>query len=117
MFGLDSYLLDFWTDKFFFSQFTIEGGSANPELNATLRSIIDEAKRKNMPVATIQNTLKKYSDPNGIKLTKFYFDLRALGKVYMVVLLYTENLPATKQNMQAVLKKFPWVFKGFVVQK
>lgn len=91
----------------FFVNSLIEGGSANPEMNATLRSLIDEAKRKNMPAATIQNTLKKYSDPNAIKLTKYYFDLRALGKVYMVILLYTENLPATKQNMQGVLKKYP----------
>lgn len=83
-----------------------EGGTANPQNNSTLRSIIEEALRKKMPNTTIQNTLKKYSEPNAIKLTKFFYDLRVLGKVYMVCALYTENVTKTKQDILAIIKKF-----------
>lgn len=84
-----------------------EGGSPNPKLNSQLQSIIDQALKQKMPNATIQNVLKRYSDTNQTKLIKFIQDFKALGKVYMVGILMTENVASTKQGVAAFMKKFP----------
>lgn len=83
-----------------------EFGSANPQSNAALKSIIEEALRKKMPQTTIQNVLKKYAEPNAIKLTKFFWDMKVLNKVYMVIVLCTENVSKTKNESFAILKKY-----------
>lgn len=85
-----------------------DGGSANPKLNSQLQSLIDQALKQKMPMATIQNVLKKYSDQsNQVKLIKFIQDIRALGKVNLIAVLLTENVTLTKQTMANFLKKFP----------
>lgn len=35
------------------------GGSADPKLNIKLEQVVEEAKRFNMPVSTINNVLKQ----------------------------------------------------------
>lgn len=66
-----------------------------------------------MPNATIQNVLKRYSDTNQVKLSKFIQDFKALGKVYMVGILLTENVPGARQTIASYLKKFPGKLKEF----
>lgn len=87
--------------------FVLEGGSPNPKLNSQLQSIIDQALKHKMPNASIQNVLKRYSDANQVKLIKFIQDFKALGKVYMVGVLLTENVNKVKQELAAFMKKFP----------
>lgn len=60
-----------------------------------------------MPNSSIQSVLKRYSDSNQVKLIKFIQDFKALGKVYMVGILLTENVAGTRQNVAAFMKKFP----------
>uniref|UniRef100_A0A336LY41 CSON004979 protein n=1 Tax=Culicoides sonorensis TaxID=179676 RepID=A0A336LY41_CULSO len=84
-----------------------EGGSTDPKFNTQLRQIIDQALKNKMPNSTIQNVIKKYSDPNQTKLIKFVQDYKALGKVHMVAVFLTENVAGTKQNLQPIMKKFP----------
>ncbi|XP_063705256.1 probable transcriptional regulatory protein Kole_1935 [Culicoides brevitarsis] len=84
-----------------------EGGSPNPKLNSQLQSLIDQAIKHKMPMGTIQNVIKKYSDPaNSAKLVRFIQDMKALGKVQMIAVLVTENPKGTIQNMANFMKKF-----------
>lgn len=76
-------------------------------MNSSLQSIIDEALKKKMPNSTIQNVLKKYSDPSsGDKIVKYIIEMKVLGKIYMVGVLMTENVAGTKQILTSVIKKF-----------
>lgn len=95
--------VEFLLNHFFFFA---EGRSADPRLNSQLKGMVEEALRKKMPNSTIQNILKKYSDPSASKLSKYFVDIKALNKVYMVGVLCTENVAGAKQIMASYLKKF-----------
>ena len=81
-----------------------EGGSADPALNAQLRNVMDEALRKNMPMATIQNVIKKFKN-NKSDVKRYRIDLRYKQKVFMVCIIYTDNFAAVKMDMAPILKK------------
>ncbi|CAO1421114.1 unnamed protein product [Diamesa serratosioi] len=81
-----------------------EGQSNNPALNSQLRTVMDEALRKNMPMATITNALKKYN-ANAAQLKKMYLEMKAFNKIFMVGELFHENPAGQKMNIATVLKK------------
>ena len=81
-----------------------EGQSNNPALNSQLRSVMDEALRKNMPMATITNALKRYN-ANAAQLKKMYLEMKAFNKIFMVGELFHENPAGQKMNIATVLKK------------
>lgn len=80
-----------------------EGGSTDPSLNAQLRNVVDEALRKNMPMATIQNIIKKFNHKSDMK--KYRIDLRYKQKVFMVCIIYTDNFAAVKMDIAPILRK------------
>jgi transcriptional/translational regulatory protein YebC/TACO1 len=84
-------------------QLFADGNSANPDLNPVLRSAIDEALKKSMPQASIQNILKKGASAGELK--KHLLEIKALNKVFMVVLIYTENITGVKMNVSTILRK------------
>lgn len=51
----------------------VEGGSPNPAMNTQLRNLIEEALKKNMPMATISNSIKKYN-ANAAKMSKHFLE-------------------------------------------
>lgn len=81
-----------------------DGGSADPAVNSELKSVIEEALRKNMPMATIQNNLKKFTATK-TQLKKYRQDLRYKQKVFMVCTIYTDNFTQTKIDMATILRK------------
>ncbi|XP_065356055.1 probable transcriptional regulatory protein Nmul_A2722 [Calliphora vicina] len=81
-----------------------DGGSADPSLNSQLKSIIDEALRKNMPMASIQNSIQKCKQSKDI-LKRYKLDLRYKQKVFAVCIIYTDNYPGVKMDMATVLRK------------
>ncbi|KAI8122765.1 putative transcriptional regulatory protein [Lucilia cuprina] len=81
-----------------------EGGSADPSLNSQLKSVIDDALRKNMPMTTIQNNIQKCKQ-NKNELKRYKIDLRYKQKVFAVCIIYTDNYPGVKMDMATILRK------------
>ncbi|XP_046809479.1 probable transcriptional regulatory protein THA_1246 isoform X2 [Lucilia cuprina] len=87
-----------------------EGGSADPSLNSQLKSVIDDALRKNMPMTTIQNNIQKCKQ-NKNELKRYKIDLRYKQKVFAVCIIYTDNYPGVKMDMATILRKSGCVIK------
>lgn len=81
-----------------------EGKSADPAVNTLLRSEIDNALKKNMPIGTIQNTIKKCQG-NKAQLKKHRLDIRFKRTVYMICSIYTDNLASVKMDATAMIRK------------
>uniref|UniRef100_A0A1A9WJ35 Uncharacterized protein n=1 Tax=Glossina brevipalpis TaxID=37001 RepID=A0A1A9WJ35_9MUSC len=81
-----------------------EGGSANPATNTQLRSIIDYGLRKNMPMASIQNNIKKFQQIK-TELKRYRLDVRFKQKVFVVCIIYTDNYTAFRQEAATILRK------------
>ncbi|ALC39474.1 CG4957 [Drosophila busckii] len=88
-----------------------EGKSADPAVNTLLRAEIDFALKKNMPMGSIQSTIKKCQH-NKAQLKKHRFDIRFKRSVYMVCHIYTDNLAAVKYEITAMIKKSGGVFEN-----
>lgn len=81
-----------------------EGGSADPKANLKLEQVIEQAKRSNMPVATIQNVLK--STQNDKTQCKVHLlDIRGPGGCSILCEVYTASLHQLRQNIATILKK------------
>ncbi|KAK0087899.1 hypothetical protein PV325_013778 [Microctonus aethiopoides] len=80
-----------------------EGKSSKPETNLKLAQIIEEAKKKCMPVATINGVLEKVD--NAKAKTIELVDFRGPGTSIFVLKLLTENLKGIRMNLNTVFKK------------
>lgn len=81
-----------------------EGGSPNPQLNSYLRTVIDQALSKNMSMKTIENNIKKFNNADA-KLTKHFFEIKSMNRVFIICEVYTENLTGLKQSLNSVMRK------------
>ncbi|XP_055371935.1 probable transcriptional regulatory protein Fnod_1106 [Condylostylus longicornis] len=81
-----------------------EGNSSNPATNTALKNAIEFALKKNMPLSTIQNTIKKI-EASKTQIKEHVLEIKALNKVYMICVLYTDNLATLKINLAPILKK------------
>ncbi|XP_055922317.1 probable transcriptional regulatory protein Cagg_2594 [Eupeodes corollae] len=86
-----------------------DGGSSDPALNVQLRNVMDDALRKNMPMATIQNCIKKTTASKTL-LKKYFLCWRFRHKVFAICALYTDNFPQLKMDLAAVLRKSGTVY-------
>lgn len=81
-----------------------EGGSTNPSVNTYLRTAIDQAMGCNMPMASINNQIKKFS-ANDAVLKRFVVEIKLMNKVFVICETFTDNIVTMKQNINAVLRK------------
>lgn len=81
-----------------------EGKSADPAMNSKLASLIEEALRRNMPMATITNNLKKFKE-NPSQLKKYELEIKFMGKVFLIAKFVTENLSILTANINTILRK------------
>lgn len=86
-----------------------ETGISDPALNSQLRNVIQEALKCNMPMASIQNTIKKYQQIPAANLKRYRLDFRYKKKVFIVCIAHTENYASLKMNVVGVAKKAGWV--------
>lgn len=73
-------------------------------MNSYLRTVIDQALSKNMPMATIDKNIKKMSSLDA-KLTKHFFEIKTMNRVFLICEVYTENLAGLKQTVNTVMRK------------
>ncbi|KAG5684311.1 hypothetical protein PVAND_013546 [Polypedilum vanderplanki] len=81
-----------------------EKNQPDPALNSKLASLIAEALKKNMPMATINKNLEKFKNQQ-VQIKKFHFELKCANRIFLIAEYYTENLTGLKQNMNIVTRK------------
>ena len=81
-----------------------EGGS-NPETNARLRAVIQNAKAANMPKDNVERAIKKASDKDTANYKEVLFEGYAPHGVALVVETATDNNNRTVANVRAAFNK------------
>lgn len=82
----------------------VQEGGPNPALNTTLRNVIDDALKRNMPMANIKGTIKK-CETDKSQLKKYTLEFKCLNKIYMVGVIFTDNLTGMKIQIATLLRK------------
>ena len=81
-----------------------EGGS-NPETNARLRAVIQNAKAANMPKDNVERAIKKASDKDTANYKEVLFEGYAPHGIAIVVETATDNNNRTVANVRAAFNK------------
>lgn len=82
----------------------VQEGGPNPAINTNLRNIIDDAVKRNMPMASIKGTIKK-CETDKSQLKKYTLEFKALNKIYMMAIIFTDNLTGMKIQLATLLRK------------
>ncbi|CAH1382714.1 hypothetical protein MTP99_006695 [Tenebrio molitor] len=81
-----------------------EGGSSDAKKNSKLENVLEQARRANMPVATIQSVIKSCeNDKSNSK--PHLLELKGPGGCIILCEVFTNNLHTLKQNISTLLKK------------
>jgi transcriptional/translational regulatory protein YebC/TACO1 len=81
-----------------------EGGSANPALNSKLAAAIEEAKNRDMPLATINKNIEKYKNQQ-VELKQLQMEVKCCNRIFLIANFYTENLVILKSNFNTIFRK------------
>uniref|UniRef100_A0A1B0FUY0 Transcriptional regulator n=1 Tax=Lutzomyia longipalpis TaxID=7200 RepID=A0A1B0FUY0_LUTLO len=83
----------------------LEGKSPNPAMNTLLRQTVDVALKKQMPMASIQTAIKRASG-QGTDFRRHVLEVKVVqNRVYVILVLYTDNPTQAKMNLTTVLRK------------
>ncbi len=81
-------------------------GGPNPEFNPRLRTAIEQAKRANMPLETIERAIKKGSgELEGVTYEEVVYEGYAPGGVAVMVLATTDNRNRTSAEIKHTFSK------------
>jgi YebC/PmpR family DNA-binding regulatory protein len=83
----------------------VKEGGANPETNARLRAVIQNAKAANMPKENVERAIKKASDKDTANYKEVLFEGYAPHGVAIVVETATDNNNRTVANVRAAFNK------------
>lgn len=82
-------------------------GGPNPEFNPRLRTAIEQAKRANMPLETIERAIKKGSgEIEGEQFEEVIYEGYAPGGVAVMVLATTDNRNRTSSEVRHTFSKY-----------
>ncbi|XP_023704234.1 probable transcriptional regulatory protein TTE1135 isoform X2 [Cryptotermes secundus] len=81
-----------------------EGGSSDPNFNSQLSSTIAQARKYNMPFASIQKAIKENKDTKS-NAKSCYFEIRGPGGCTIVVYTLTENLSRIRAALNTIVRK------------
>ncbi|XP_044260411.1 translational activator of cytochrome c oxidase 1 [Tribolium madens] len=81
-----------------------EGGSIDIKKNLKLENVIEQAKRANMPTATIQSVLRSCEQDKSNSKSHL-IEIKGPGGCIILCEVFTSNLHALKQNISTILKK------------
>lgn len=84
----------------------VKAGGPNPETNARLRSIIQNAKAANMPKANVERAIKKASDKNTANFEETLFEGYAAHGIAVLVETATDNNNRTVADVRAAFTKY-----------
>ncbi|KAJ8981949.1 hypothetical protein NQ317_002121 [Molorchus minor] len=81
-----------------------EGGSVDPKLNTKLEQVIGQAKRVNMPAATLQSILKSCQDDKS-QAKSHILDIKGPGSCFIICEVFTSHLHQLRMSMATILRK------------
>ena len=84
----------------------VKAGGSNPETNARLRSVIQNAKAENMPKANVERAIKKASDKNTANYEETLFEGYAAYGIAVLVETATDNNNRTVADVRAAFNKY-----------
>ena len=83
----------------------VKEGGPNPETNARLRAVIQNAKAANMPKDNVERAIKKASDKDTANYKEVLFEGYAPHGIAVVVETATDNNNRTVANVRAIFNK------------
>nr|XP_022902767.1 translational activator of cytochrome c oxidase 1 [Onthophagus taurus]XP_022902768.1 translational activator of cytochrome c oxidase 1 [Onthophagus taurus]XP_022902769.1 translational activator of cytochrome c oxidase 1 [Onthophagus taurus] len=81
-----------------------EGGSPDPVKNLKLEQVLEQAKRNNMPIGTIQGVIKS-TQINKEMCKKYLLEIKGPGSSVFLCEVFTGNLTQTRSLLASILKK------------
>ena len=81
-----------------------KAGGADPDMNASLRLVVEKAKAANMPKENIQRALDKASGANGSKFEEVSYEGYGTAGVAFLVEAYTDNINRTVSSVRNSFK-------------
>lgn len=88
----------------------VKEGGPNPESNARLRAVIQNAKAANMPKDNVERAIKKASDKNTANYKEVLFEGYAPHGIAILVETATDNNNRTVANVRAAFNKCDGTF-------
>lgn len=73
-------------------------------MNSQLKTVIDQAISKDMPMSTIERNIKKFN-ANDAPLKREFVDIKTMNKIFIVVELFSDNLARVKMDMNTIVRK------------
>ncbi len=83
----------------------VKDGGSNPDTNARLRSVIQNAKAANMPLANVERAIKKASDKSTANFEETLFEGYAPHGIAVLVETATDNNNRTVADIRAAFNK------------
>jgi len=88
----------------------VKEGGPNPESNARLRAVMQNAKAANMPKENVERAIKKASDKNTANYKEVLFEGCAAHGIALLVETATDNNNRTVANVRAAFNKCDGTF-------
>ena len=88
----------------------VKEGGANPESNARLRAVMQNAKAANMPKENVERAIKKASDKDTANYKEVLFEGYAAHGIAILVETATDNNNRTVANVRAAFNKCDGTF-------
>lgn len=82
-----------------------KAGGADPDMNASLRLVVEKAKAANMPKENIQRALDKASGANGAKFEEVTYEGYGTAGVAVLVEASTDNINRTVSSVRNSFKR------------
>lgn len=82
-----------------------QGNSGNPDLNATLRTILDEARSVNMPNDNIKKAIDKGLGVGGEQVIEIVYEGYGPGGIGIMITCATDNRNRTGTEIRTLLEK------------
>ncbi|MCF6350414.1 MAG: YebC/PmpR family DNA-binding transcriptional regulator [Flavobacteriaceae bacterium] len=83
----------------------VKDGGSNPEVNARLRAVIQNAKAANMPLTNVERAIKKATDKDQAAYKEVLFEGYAPHGIAILVETATDNNNRTVANVRACFNK------------
>ncbi|KAJ9573950.1 hypothetical protein L9F63_008670 [Diploptera punctata] len=87
-----------------------EGGGADPNFNVRLASLIEQARKYNMPLSNIKNVLEQSKASKGNPPKSTYYEIRGPGGCTVIASVLTDNLQKFKATIKTIVKKSNCMF-------
>ncbi len=88
----------------------VKEGGPNPESNARLRAVMQNAKAANMPKENVERAIKKASDKNTANYKEVLFEGYAAHGIALLIETATDNNNRTVANVRAAFNKCDGTF-------